>query len=107
LEFAVAASLGDEISLASLPPWFGEQAVAVETPIMSAAEHAFQLSHAESMRRFEREFLARNLRRYRGRINHTARQIGMNKATLLRRMKAYGLTADGVFSSFSGNSIPG
>lgn len=99
LEFAVSSSEGDEMLITDLPPWFREPVMesAIETPLV-AAEEFFRLPHPESMGRFEKEYLILNLRRYRGRINHTARQIGMSKATLIRRMRAYGLTADGVFS---------
>ena len=108
LEFAVAASRGEEILPASLPPWFGECVNFPSAPTaLGVAEEAFQLPYAESMMRFEREFLIRSLRKYRGRINHTARQIGMNKATLIRRMRAFGLTSDGVFAASETNPIPG
>jgi transcriptional regulator of acetoin/glycerol metabolism len=43
---------------------------------------------------FERDFLRRALRRYQGRVNHTARSIGMSKTTLLRRMRTYGLSCE-------------
>jgi DNA-binding NtrC family response regulator len=108
LEFAVSASEGEEISLSDLPPWFTNRAEENSSDPSDAgefgvAESFFQLSHEESMRLFEREYLTRQLRRFRGRINHTARQIGMNKATLIRRMRAYSLSADGVFALESTN----
>jgi DNA-binding NtrC family response regulator len=43
------------------------------------------------MAHFEREYLQRALKRYRGRINLTARQLSMSKTTLLRRLKALGI----------------
>lgn len=99
LEFAVSASVGEEIVPANLPPWFAEpgspSASVGETFL--AAENLFQLQYGESMKKFEQEYLSVHLRRYRGRVNHTARQIGMSKATLIRRMRLYGLTPDGLF----------
>jgi len=104
LEFAVCASLGDEILVSDLPPWFsrmnranfsaGEEEKGIE---LLAAEGAFRGHYADAIKIFEKEYLRRNLRKYRGRISHTAREIHMSKATLLRRMREYGLTADNVF----------
>jgi DNA-binding NtrC family response regulator len=91
LEFAISASTGEEISLSELPPWFPDNENSKGAIELGVAEDVFRLSHEESMQLFEREYLTWNLRKFRGRISHTARQIGMNKATLLRRMQLYGL----------------
>jgi Bacterial regulatory protein, Fis family len=49
------------------------------------------------MNGFEKMYLTKALKRFRGRINHTARQIGMSKATLIRRLRAHEITPDGLF----------
>ncbi|MFZ9596130.1 MAG: sigma 54-interacting transcriptional regulator [Bdellovibrionia bacterium] len=49
------------------------------------------LDYRLSKTQFEREFLKRALLKNGGRINQTARQIGVNKSTLIRRMQSLGL----------------
>jgi DNA-binding NtrC family response regulator len=105
IEFAVNASESEEILLSDLPPWFVEPADELCASEFGVAEDFFALSYEESMRIFEKTYLTRRLRQFRGRINHTARQIGMNKATLLRRMRTHSLSADGVFASEGQNSV--
>ncbi len=109
LEYAVIATEGSEISARHLPPWFYENLKAGQSPDSSPKLSAL-LGHFEMplsfdyhgvMAAFEKEFLSRALFRTRGRINHTARKLGMSKATLIRRMRAYGL-----YSSHSSSQEP-
>jgi DNA-binding NtrC family response regulator len=88
LEYCVLASEGPELNVRDLPLWFGRDPVAA---FLGAAEVSAVLDYQEAMSRFEKDFIERALERYRGRINQTARKIGMNKTTLLRRMRTYGL----------------
>jgi DNA-binding NtrC family response regulator len=105
LEFTVHASEGDTITLADLPPWFqsglerGQQQVADEDDrYFGVAEMPFNLSYDRSMKHFEKEYLIKALKRFRGRINHTARQVGMSKGTLIRRLRAHEISPDALFS---------
>lgn len=94
LEYAVLASEGPEITSDDLPTWFREPACSV-TPAPGAlgvAETPLTLDFHGTLAAFEKDYLRRALQRYRGRVNLTARQIGMNKTTLIRRMRVYGLT---------------
>lgn len=52
------------------------------------------LDYAQTCKNFEKEYLHRALSRNGGRINRTARQIGLNKSTLMRRIRSFGLTPD-------------
>jgi transcriptional regulator of acetoin/glycerol metabolism len=46
-----------------------------------------------TMAKFEKDYLKRALEKNGGRINRTARQIGMNKTTLLRRIRVHQILA--------------
>lgn len=107
LEYAVLASDGTELREEDLPPWFLEasdsasafapmsdrseerrQNIAGNHEELRVADFTFSRSFHEAIRHFEREYLGRALRRHNGRINETARQIGLNKSTLIRRIRA-------------------
>jgi DNA-binding NtrC family response regulator len=103
LEYSVLSSNGQEIRLSDLPDWMST----AELPVLDqglidsslgVAEVPLSLDFQGTLSLFEREYLKRALNRYRGRINQTARKIGMNKTTLLRRVRAYGLTTNRVIS---------
>ena len=101
LEYAVLASQNNEITHQDLPSWIFQSGVktslksADSTPVSMAvlgvAEFPLTLNFQETLERFEKEYLYRALSRTGGRINRTAHQIGMNKATLIRRLRTYGL----------------
>lgn len=98
LEFAVLSALGSTLTLKDLPEWFLEQNF---QPIEIASEYCptgtplFQLSleggYHEVMRGLERAYLQRALDQNKRGINRTAQKIGMAKATLIRRIRSYGL----------------
>jgi DNA-binding NtrC family response regulator len=97
LEYAVLACDGTEIRATDLPPWFGEEDAAepsVAPGVLGVAEVSLGLDFERTLADFEREYLRRALHRFRGRVNLTARRIGMNKTTLIRRMRAYDLYDD-------------
>ncbi|MEO7163180.1 MAG: sigma-54 dependent transcriptional regulator [Bdellovibrionia bacterium] len=50
--------------------------------------------YAVTCKNFEKLYLQRALLRNGGRINRTARQIGLNKSTLIRRIRSFGLNQD-------------
>jgi len=104
LEFAVHASEGLEITLSDLPPWFqGSVHIDAAAPgadldhYFGVAELPMSLSYESSMNHFEKTYLTKALKRFRGRINHTARQIGMSKPTLIRRLRAHEIRPDALF----------
>jgi two-component system response regulator HydG len=105
LEFTVHASEGEVITLADLPPWFQtgfrseqESVLDEDDRYFGVAEMPFNLSYERSMKHFEKEFLKKALKRFRGRINHTARQVGMSKGTLIRRLRAHEISPDDLFA---------
>jgi DNA-binding NtrC family response regulator len=97
LEFAVLASEGSQLCTDDLPPWLLEEGhriqeqIALDSAVLGVAEIPFTLDFQKTLERFEKEYLRRALSRNGGRINRTARQIGLNKTTLIRRMRAYEL----------------
>ena len=97
VEFMVLSSQGEEITESDLPSWFfeGEAGSLVSTSIdcLGVTELPLSLNFNEAQERFEKEYLKRALSRYRGRINQTARETRINKTTLIRRIRAYGLSS--------------
>lgn len=106
LEYAVFSSTGTELVLSDLPEWVltdypieameGVQSFPMvhksqSEPFFGVAEVPMTLDFYETFARFEKEYIRRALSKHQGRINWTARQIGMNKTTLLRKMKGHGI----------------
>lgn len=97
LEFAVlCASDSDEIRIEHLPKWFVDnpqlQAQCAEEHIEFSMGHAFaKLDYSHAIGKFESSYLSSALKKNHWKVNRTARAIGLNKTTLLRRMKSYGL----------------
>ncbi len=97
LEYAVMACDSEEITLADLPEWFeepsfsGVQSVRIADAEFGLSERFAQMDYSAAMARFEREYLSHRLGRNDGRVNRTARNIGLHKSTLIRRMRLYGL----------------
>jgi DNA-binding NtrC family response regulator len=96
LEYAVLAADGQEISPQDLPPWFrevrrAESISSTSGPLLATLNFSLGMDFHESIARFERVYLELALQRNRGRINRTARSIGMSKATLIRRIRTYRL----------------
>jgi len=97
LEYAVLAADGPSILPEHLPSWFSASPdadhVRAEAGFgqLGTMEMPLGLDFQSTLAQFEKEYLRRALGRYRGRINLTARRIGMNKTTLIRRIRAHGL----------------
>lgn len=93
LEYAVLHAEGDELQTRDLPEGIGEREDEVAGPLapLGVAEFPLPMDYHLALASFEREFLRRALGRYRGRVNRTAAAIGLNKTTLIRRIRAYGL----------------
>lgn len=96
IDYAALACSGPEIGCHDLPDWFHSSALDPIDPALDGfkggalgmAELELGMDYYRSLREFERLYLERALRRHRGRINQTARLIGMNKTTLIRRLRA-------------------
>lgn len=104
LEFAVLSSDGEEIRERDLPSWFRKKATRVQesaADFRAPAQAFFDLNYESAMATFEKGYLSTHLERSKWRINRTARRIGMNKTTLLRRMKSYGLAENSGFLSMT------
>lgn len=96
LEFAVQVCSNHEILLSDLPEWFVESGGPVAGNSTGAAmlgviEFELGSDFYACMTSMEREYLRRALARFGGRLNLTARKIGMNKTTLLRRVRDLGI----------------
>lgn len=99
LEYAVISTEGNSISARDLPPWLFQnmrrnRAASVQQKFpasLGILEHPLYLDYEGVMASFESEFLGRALRWNQGRVNETARRLSMSKATLIRRMRKFGL----------------
>lgn len=96
IEYAVCAVDGDIVRRADLPPWFLETTVNDGTHTLNdlmpeLVKKFFSLDYEAATSRFEREYLGFALNQNGCRINRTARKIGINKTTLLRRIRSYDL----------------
>ena len=97
LEYAVLSASGDTLNEEDLPPWFldafeGAPGLCASTPgSLGVAEFVFTMDFYESLARFEREYFRRALLKFGGRLNRTARKTGVNKTTLIRRLRQLGI----------------
>lgn len=97
VEYMVLSCSSTEITDGDLPEWFVRTEKSIEASTFSSELGVFEvplsLNFNETLERFEKEYILRALSRFRGRINLTARSTQINKATLIRRVRAYGLTS--------------
>ncbi|HCM39896.1 MAG TPA: hypothetical protein DIS93_07995 [Bdellovibrionales bacterium] len=95
LEYAVLAGEGPEITSRELPGWFCEKSAVISENLMPDQKRPvfFPPKYEQAITEYERAYLRWALDESNGRINQTARRIGMNKTTLMRRMRACGLKA--------------
>jgi DNA-binding NtrC family response regulator len=91
LEYAVLNCMDSELSVHQLPDWFNPISSVEDSLAWNASEEKIMLDYGSAIARFEKEYLKGALQKYRGRVNKTAKMIGMSKATLKRRIHAYGL----------------
>jgi DNA-binding NtrC family response regulator len=99
LELAVIAAPLGVIEYSHLPSWFrnrvaedrNERGDASDLRPWKVAEVPYYEDFESTLARFEREFLSASLARWSGRINLTARNIGINKTTLIRRIRLHQL----------------
>ncbi len=93
LEYAVLVCQGTEIVTTDLPVWFLQPSVSNPNSerLLGVAEVPLTLDFQDTISRFEKEYLEKALFYFRGRVNRTARGIGLNKSTLVRRLQTYGI----------------
>jgi two-component system nitrogen regulation response regulator NtrX len=92
LEAAILSVPDSCITIADLPAWFmravaGRPIGPVRGEILKTAEIPMTLNYFDSVARFDKIYLTYALLKYGGRVNLTSRKIGMNKSTLMRRIK--------------------
>lgn len=95
LEFAVLSAEEGEVRESDLPQWFSQSLLPgaeMQASPLGVAEIPLTFDYLRTLERFEKEYLTRALARNGGRINRTARQIGVNKTTLIRRIRTHQLT---------------
>jgi DNA-binding NtrC family response regulator len=99
LEYAVLAADGATIERAHLPAWFGDNSIerlkCAESLAGEQSIYSFLgLDYPSAVAKFERLYLESALERRLWRINRTAREVGLNKTTLLRRLRYHGLSSE-------------
>ncbi|MGK5081816.1 sigma-54 dependent transcriptional regulator [Bdellovibrionota bacterium FG-1] len=111
LEYAVLSADGVEITGRDLPAWFGDHPRPVggmppeHLPIsgdsgqgnrlLAVAEVPMTLDFYATLAGFERDYLVFMLKHFKGRVNETAREVGLHKTTLIRRMRIHGIRPGG------------
>jgi transcriptional regulator with PAS, ATPase and Fis domain len=85
IERAVTVAEGDSIVAADLPPSF------LVPPLLEAGRPAEEERDAWSLDDVERDHIARVLVRQKGNVTNTARQLGISRTTLWRKMHKYSL----------------
>lgn len=96
LEYAVHANQGEILRAEDLPAWFLDEIARLR--LGSGESLSWEVAEGGSdyrsaMDRFERQFLVAALARTGGRISQAAREIGMSKTTLLRRLHGFAIDA--------------
>ncbi|OFZ79749.1 MAG: hypothetical protein A3K03_08290 [Bdellovibrionales bacterium RIFOXYD1_FULL_44_7] len=100
LEYAVLSCSSSTIREENLPDWFGENIKKYSCMSSDSNDAFLDLDYHSAIADFEKKYLQNQLSRFQGRINKTAKRIGLNKTTLIRRIRAYDL-----FKENSGNAL--
>lgn len=102
LEYTIIVDNDGVLDLDDLPRWFNQaRERRVESWTEAEARYGtaqipLSTSFHETVARFERAYLKKALEMNRGRVNQTARTIGLSKATLIRRIKDFRLREEAV-----------
>ncbi len=88
VERLVIMTASDEIRAADIPPPFNEKDVSFDD--MEVSLMGFD-TYREARVQFEKSFIARKLREYKGNVSQTAEAIGLERSNLHKKIKAYGL----------------
>jgi len=96
LEFSCLSSTDGELRVEHLPPGQYERSFsAIDRKLsqfLGVAEVPMYSNYRESLRIFEKTLLSRAMKSQRGRVNLTAKSLGISKTTLIRRLKTYQLS---------------
>lgn len=105
VEYGVLVSDSTKIEEAHLPEWFKKSVWNIDNQmdcadglgeaLLRVAEVPLLADYRKTCDGFEKLYLSEALKRYQGRISATARALGMNKTTLLRRLTLLGVIASG------------
>ncbi|MEN9723073.1 MAG: hypothetical protein RJB38_1059 [Pseudomonadota bacterium] len=93
LQYAILSSDDGRLKVADFPQWFLDSFYSLKEMnrltglTLGVAEVPLSLDFYETLARFERQYFTQALRAFGGRFNLTARKIGMNKTTFLRRLR--------------------
>lgn len=91
LEYMVAMSENAVLDSNALPFWFnGESDYSETIPEKNFISH-FPGDYSLALEQFEALYLKANLVRHQGRVNETARLLGISKTTLISKAKKYGI----------------
>ncbi len=85
VEYSVAMSDSGSLSPEDLPDYLREEQGA---PLRESFT-LYPTDYREAKSTFERSYLSEMLKRFEGRINHTARESGLSKVTLIEKIRRY------------------
>lgn len=91
LEYIVAMSESQVAGKDDLPPWFSvEDALEASSGEKRFVSH-FPEDYNRALEHFEALYLRAKLEKFQGRVNETARLLGISKTTLISKAKKYGI----------------
>jgi two-component system, NtrC family, response regulator HydG len=105
IEHSFVIEVSDKISVASLPTYLVGELYPSLQSMKETADEPLDLEEGDEpseplldyksfKEQFEREFIIKALRTFKGRINQTALHAGIPKKTLLRKLQKYNIRAD-------------
>jgi len=86
MEYSVAMNEGGNLSLPDLPSY-----LQLEECGSAATLTSYPTDYREAKSHFEKDYLSEVLKRFEGRINHTARESGLSKMTLIEKIRRYNI----------------
>lgn len=91
MEYMVAMSESPVLEASCLPHWFSAEDDLSEVVSEKNFISHFPGDYSLALEQFEALYLKTNLIRYQGRVNETARLLGISKTTLISKAKKYGI----------------
>ena len=85
LEYSVAMNEGGNLLPEDLPVYLQEE----ESVPTAGSFTLYPTDYREAKSTFEKSYFSEILRRFEGRINHTARETGLSKVTLIEKIRRY------------------
>lgn len=96
LEYVVAMSESQLATPEALPTWFSEGQKLSDSMSEAGFVSHFPENFNEALEHFESWYLKAKLSKYEGRVNETARLLGISKTTLISKAKKYGIDTLGL-----------